>query len=725
MKDVKSTSVPKRALARLILNCADQDEIREYFHVGVDTELERRLQDFKKSQLIEFLQENPQREAALSSLEREYPLSGSPTLYLVRVTKRPEYNEIIERTQDLADQERAGGKSFDNTRAVRVVYATIPAFRLAHRNHILEIPLSYERRFEYNVGDPQSDLYGQHLVAYSLERGFAWLIEGYDHGVICCGDYVAIRPIIQFFAERLFIRSHLPELNDQMIQRLSAGANPRSVTYSAYQVNDYDGLDVQTVTMSDPSLSERIAYTTVQDSPDRYQTAGFYRNHPSLVFGGIGISRRYGRIWTPAHITRHQLTALSVDLIERTEEELRFERERNPRGYVRYHRHIPVEIRKRRIQGQLRDAFDSLVQLLLQASKNPGQEAELSADLQLDLVGNQRPLALIVTLVGECPSCGQILFRCPDCNTLYLVELQDESIVIRCPTCEITLSEPEELQCECHQAIPIADIRNHITIYPDQPLLYSIDTFMQEMGEPAFRWFFARGLWIKLLSPKPRPAIDRVKLEDLTQWRTAARYHLRSVPMGNRLRTVKSVLNHAREKCPINDYHPRQQDCDQCLDGILELDAVKAGEICLPRIMGYAIGKRFDGIHHGHEIADVKYQDGIEGQNGIRHEARLGIHLKSRTTHRKQGLGRSVKCIKGLYTQLFFSVHQVLIGEVPLDVVGISVPNTIKIDVVESMQSLVNRLGIPFLVMDEDSWLKIVDCVLEELEFDQQANDSQ
>lgn len=718
MNQGQSTSVPKRALARLISNCAETDELREYFHIGIDTDITRRLEDFKKSQLIEFLLANPHRATELEHLERKYPLSGAPTLYLVRIINRPSYDEIIQRTQVAADEERAGGRLFDDTRAVRVVYVSLSAFQVAGHDDILEIPISYERRFEYNVGDPESELYGQRIVTYSLEQGFAWIIEKYDHSVVCCGDYVAIRPILQFFAERLHIRAHLPDLSDQMIEQLSAGANPRSVTYSSYQVSEHDQLDIQTLTMSDPHLSERSAYTGVQGNPDRYQTAGFYRNHPGLLFGGIGISRRYGRIWTPVHVTRGQLTILSADLIERTEKELKLERERNPSSFVRYHRHLPVKVNEHQLQGKARDAFDGLAQLLLQAQQDPARETEVPINLQSKLINNQGQLSLDVTLVGECPNCGQVLFRCPGCDNPYRVELQDETVMVKCPTCNTSQSEPEELQCGCGQVIPIVSIRNHITFYPDQLLLDSVETFLGELGDPAFRfWFCISGQRLKLLPLKNPPAISRVRLGDLTQWRTAAHHHLRGTPTGRQLKIIKQVLNAAREKCPIRNYHPRQTDCNLCLTKPLKLEEMKAGQICLPRILGYAIGKRFDGIHHGGKIADVKYQDGIEGGDGIKRDVNLGIHLKSRTYHRKHGLGRSVECIKGLYTQLFYSVHQVLVGEIGFDIVGISVPNTINADVVGSMQSLVNKLGLPLLVIDEGDWLKIVDCVIEGLKF--------
>ncbi|GER78936.1 conserved hypothetical protein [Candidatus Denitrolinea symbiosum] len=128
------------------------------------------------------------------------------------------------------------------------------------------------------------------------------------------------------------------------------------------------------------------------------------------------------------------------------------------------------------------------------------------------------------------------------------------------------------------------------------------------------------------------------------------------------------------------------------------------------------IGERFDGIHHAYEIADVKYKDFYNG-TGIS----LGIHLKSRTKSRPEGLGKSIYPIKSLYTQVFYSAYQVFKGDADFDVIGISIPNTVKKEVVDSVQLLLNKLGYGLLVIDESDWLKIFDAALETVAFEEVA----
>lgn len=97
----------------------------------------------------------------------------------------------------------------------------------------------------------------------------------------------------------------------------------------------------------------------------------------------------------------------------------------------------------------------------------------------------------------------------------------------------------------------------------------------------------------------------------------------------------------------------------------------------------------------------------------------MGIHLKSRTNPRPEGLGKSIYPIKSLYTQAFYSAYQVLRGEADFDVIGISIPNRIRKEVVDSIQTLLNKLGYALLVIDESDWLKIFDAALETAAFEE------
>jgi hypothetical protein len=138
---------------------------------------------------------------------------------------------------------------------------------------------------------------------------------------------------------------------------------------------------------------------------------------------------------------------------------------------------------------------------------------------------------------------------------------------------------------------------------------------------------------------------------------------------------------------------------------------IKAGnDLCLSRLFGYAVDEEFDGVHHGHEVADIRYPDvWINTGEGIQ----LGIHLKSREKPRVRGLGRSVSSIKGLYTQYCHSAYLATMGGEDLNVLGVSIPNTINEEVREDFQFISGQFGYPLLVLDEEDWFRIVDAAIE------------
>lgn len=180
---------------------------------------------------------------------------------------------------------------------------------------------------------------------------------------------------------------------------------------------------------------------------------------------------------------------------------------------------------------------------------------------------------------------------------------------------------------------------------------------------------------------------------------------------------AETKVSITKEKCYRNDSPPTIQGCDDCKAAMItEKQIRKRKEVCLPRIFGLPIEEKFDGIHHGYEIADIKYEDSLDGT-----AISLGIHLKSRTKSRPKGLGKSVYPIKSLYAQTFYSAYQVFKGDADFDVIGISIPNAVRKEVVDSIQMLLNKLGYSLLVIDENDWLKIFDAALETVAFEEAA----
>jgi len=714
-----ATSVPKRTLVDTILRVISEDSIRARLRIAANTPLRQRLQDFTKAELLALLTSTPRGEQALAEVECNYPLFSPPTLYLVKVQRRPDTDVLLRQTTALADLGWHGGVKFGEDRAVRIVYVANPAYTLELNKGTIEIPLLYERRFEYTVCEPGSDDYGERKALYSLERAFIWLIDRYSHAIICCSDFVAVRPIIDFAKQRLELRWALPDLTEDMLNRLAADGNPRSATFFIPSAELATVLDVRTITISDPHLGERDGFRQISQDPNRQQTAGFYSNHPDLVFGGLGIARRYGRIWTPAHLSRRSLVALAVGLIRKTEEELSRAYDRNLVGYVHYFGNIAVTIKGHQLRGKERQAFSQLVVAILRAAEEDSAETTIGRELLHTLVAHQKQLCLTITAEFDCPECGIVLGQCPDCHLPYVVKMSGDTLLLECPNpkCRRRLKLYGGFECECGQVVPVAAFENHLRMFPGPELLDGLREFLEAMDDVTWEGlFFISGYTLRLLPLPSPPARQIISLGDLRLWRVRAQYHVRHEPGGPRRKALIRILKSTKEKCRQNNGHPTHEICARCLAGPISVEQVKTGEICLPRILGLAIAEGFDGVHHGYEVADVKYEDVFDDTGD---PVRLGVHLKSRTRSRPKGLGRGARPVKGLYTQLFYSAYLALTGRAEFDVIGISVPNTIHKEVVASMQHLVNELGFSFLVLDECDWLKIADAVLEQLEVEQ------
>jgi hypothetical protein len=405
--------------------------------------------------------------------------------------------------------------------------------------------------------------------------------------------------------------------------------------------------------------------------------------------------------------------ALSVGLIDKTEQELGREYERNSRGYINYFRNLPLRIGDYDLRGKERNTFDSLLTAILKAHKG-GVEIELSLPLLYNLVQHQKHLGLEVASGFDCPQCGEgVMGKCFGCELPFTAKVEEGNIVLDCPRCRRRLDIEEGYQCECGEEIPILALENHIQIFPRTELLAGIQNFLENLDDVDWHGtFFINGQTLSLFSLPEPPLQGRIQLSNLRCWRTGARLHVLETPTGRKRKQLIRILNRSREKCSINNYHPTRKDCNQCLERHITVQEIEDGAICLPRILGLAIARQFDGIHHGYEIADVKYDDTFDQDDK---QVYVGIHLKSRA--KQKSVGRSLEKVKGLYTQTFYSAYLTLAGNVSFDVIGISIPNYFNDDVTDSIQELLNMLGFPLLIIDEEDWLKILNITLEQLQF--------
>lgn len=708
-----ATAVPKRVLVPGIIRVIPEALIRTHLNISHTTPLENRLHDFTKSELERLIRSTPDGEQHLASLEERYPLESSRTFYLPKIQQRAYTSELRPYVNELADAGREEALLFDGDKPVRAVYVDRPATVLQEWN-LLEIPLVYERKIEYRVADPEADNYGDPVVEYGLERAVMWLVDDYSHCVICCSGLAAVRAIVRFAERRLDLTLWLPSLTAEMYSQLTQGGEPRSTTFTGFPA------DVPTVTVHAPALADTELFRELEGDPERQQTSGFFRGSDNSIFFSFGVSRRYARMWTPWQYSKTYLVHAMTQIIARTEEELSAEYEDNLSGYASYHEDAPVTIGTRRLTGGDRRAFQQLFWAIVDATRRDRRELEIAPQLLQELVLRKKRLQLSVVSHFDCTNCGGGLGRCPDCWIPYEVRYETDVLHIACPNCRREINEEVGVTCECGTVSEIAAMQQHLQLYPEIPLLDAVARFAELMDEVTWQGLFTiDGYVLRVLEGRlhrPAELPERVGLHDLRNWRMRARHHER---LGSRTQDHLSILKMTKEKCARDGRPPTKTLCADCLASTISVEQIRQErELCLPRILGLAIHEKFDGIHHGYEIADVKYEDTLD-EMGRR--VRIGIHLKSRKRPKPQGLGRGTSVMKALYAQVFYSAYKTLRGDEDFDIIGISVPNTIHPEVQNSLQELLNRMGFGFLVLDEEDWLRIMDSVLEQLQFNSSA----
>ncbi len=714
---IGGTPVPKREIIDLVIRNIPGDQIREMLKIQAETDFRRRLDDFSKVKILEVLQSTEIGRNALEETKANYPLSSSPSLYLVSVSSWPGFPHLLELTTELAEQMQSEAVRFGSDRTVRSVYIITPSREFHIQIPFQEIPLVYEKKIEYVVADPESEDFGETDVIYSLEKAIIWYSSEYKHALLLCGDFQAVKPILYYCRTKLDMSWQLPYLSEEMLDRLAEGANPRTASFTRIDDDPIGNYDAQSLTISDHSLGERRSYRSLSDDPSRQQTFGFYSSHPDLVYGGMGISRQYGRIWTPARLRKDTLLALSINLIQKTELELNREAEVNLNGFIAYYRNVPIKLGRKNLRSQQRYYFEELIKAIIRARRSPTLEFQLEPDFIRNLIEQYQNIDVVPALNIHCENCGDNLARCLICNSPLTPIFTDLQITFHCPI------HPDEQQyqdnqlfpCDCGANIELtfsADIR----ILPGVQLLKAIHKFLAVLENQQYDGsFIITGNVLRLL-PRNRVAINEYHLPEFRMWQTRAHIHQRNISDERKIQ-YRQILGRIKEKCIRNNRHSSLEICAACMQEAVTTARINSGnDLCLARLFGYAIDEEFDGVHHGHEVADIRYPDVLLNTG---EEVRLGIHLKSRESHRVHGLGRSVSCIKGLYTQYCYSAYLATLGGEDLDVIGVSVPNEISDEVRENFQFISNQFGYPLIVLDEEDWMRITDAAIEKAAIEQ------
>ncbi|HAX70981.1 MAG TPA: hypothetical protein PK152_08010 [Anaerolineales bacterium] len=695
-----ASSIPKQQLIKAIVRLFSESKIRSRFGIKQLTEIEGRLWDIRKDDLEGFLSSTPKGDEFFIELKKRYPHKMPRTFFLVKVAPRIYTQEIANDIAKIAKRER-GEALFFNSK-IRAVFLEGEGVIMSAMG-VLEIPIAYERMLEYQIGDPpDSDRYGEIERTYAVEHAFIWLLDGYSHGIVCCSDLTALQAILKFSQNKLNLPLSVPNMPEKVFSRLIEKTETSSATFSGFPAG------VPTVTIYAKDVARSAIFQELENDPGREQTAGFFRDMDGDLFASFGISKRYARIWTPWHYSKPWLVNAGKAIIKRTQDELSAEFEKDVAGYLSYFSNVSVMLGDKKLNGGVRKIFQKLLEEILIAHKH-GNEINIDDNFILDLIKFQSKLDLQICVQFDCQNCGGGLGRCPDCLVPYSVKIADGEVGISCAKCKREISMEFDVSCECGSDLSIANFKNHIQIFPGPLLQNAMEGFIsQNLDE--LNWsgaFVIDGTLLKLLRLRGRkkgiPGL--IKLGDLDVWKSKAKIEKRRIN-----NQYVELLNITKEKCFRNGVRPTLTGCKVCTSArISEEQFHKRKELCLPRIFGLPIEKKFDGIHHGREIADIKYKDTISGIS-----VHIGIHLKSRVKSRPQkGLGRSVYSIKSLYTQTFYSAYQTLKGEVDFDVIGISIPNPVSKDVIDSIQVLINKLGYSLIVLEEKDWLQIFDAALE------------
>jgi len=707
---VPASSIPKHRLVSLILaGLQAGSRVAAHFHISTSSSIADRLMSFPKPTLIAFIRSlGPKAEQALDQLDSAFPLRRPPTLYLAFVESTFATQHIINTSRTLAKKGRHAALLLDSHAPIPAIFIDEPARILALKDKsVLQIPIRYERYIEYVAADPELDSYGIPSSITSLETALIWIpcTSRPKHAVIASCDYPAVRQIITLLSQALRLRLYLTYLDLETLRTLTGGATPRSATFTT-TIDDPD--EVRTLTVSDPVLSSKPIFASATQSSAREQTAGFYVNHPGLPSGGMGISRREGRVWLPSRLDYTQLAFLALSLIEQTEGQLKAQADTST--LITHYYASRARIGAIDVSGPPHSAWKELLRAVIQAEAHPDRQTQISKSLLERLVRFQNRLSLVPSAIAECPSCGySSLATCPHCRATLSLRLTP-SIE---PVCQASGHDVTNLRCDCGTELALS-MPADTYIVPEPPLLESICRGAAVITDRPFDvMFILVGTLLRVFPPAAPTLPAALTLPELTLWRTRAHIHTYRSQQPSKRQEFLRILNKTKEKCLRDGIKPSIERCSSCKEDSLNPKWLYKGDLCLPRILGLAIDDRFDGVHHAHELADVKYSDLIHATGA---KLNIGLHLKSRIAKPPPlGVGRSTLAVKGLYAQVVYSAFKVHSGPKKLDAIGIAIPNILPPEVTESLQFAANKMGYSFLAITEEDWMKIVRVAEEKL----------
>jgi hypothetical protein len=700
--------IPKLELINIIVEESSDQEIKNYFKIGEETTIKGRLLSFTKSELSQYISNKPSLQKKISILVNKYPLRKAPTLYVVIISNKETnlLDKLVKTSKELEDKLIKEAVVFKDDKSVRSVYTKNYFQEIYPRPSIYELMLSYEKKIDYNESDLNNPKYGELITVYSLENALFWLPKtNYKFGIIASCDFTSVKPIIEYLNHKYRLNISLPDLSQEMLKKISEGSKIRNATFSLIDKSSIDEYDAESITVFDDFLSDRKIFKNISKNSYREQKSGFYLGHPDILRAGLGITRRYGRVWTPAHLNKDELVRLSLGITKKLSDELNKLFDDDIETFTGFYANVNVKINKRELKRDQRTLFDKMIQKIVTADRNKSK-IKLDNELIIQIVKNKKALELNVNANYDCPNCGSQMAKCPSCGNALEVKYETNSFHNYCGNCKKDYSD-DKIICECGESIEIIDFISNLFIHPTNYLLDSIRIYCDKL-HPSIKNpnpFIIIGNILYILEPNTGQKYKRYSLSDLNLWKKTAKIQMQELLSDSQ---YQKIMYKMREKCSINNYHPHKTDCQKCLNKKITSKEIKSAKICLLRLFGLPIGAKLDGIHHGYEGADIDYIDHI-GNNKVR----LGIHVKSKSKERrKNGLGRGVIKIKELYAQLYYTIFKELQKQ-KYDILGIGIPDKISDDVISSMEELLMRFRMPFIIVEKEDWSKITSAAIE------------
>jgi hypothetical protein len=519
---IGKSTVPKDALINLIINYLPEEAIRIGLKLSRNGNLVSQLNNQNKPLLVDLLKSSEEGTQLLANLEEKYPLSGAPTLYLVIARNLAAAEQILTRTNEVANNDECV-LSFSSAKTIRCVYSTERARILNFGPDIIEIPIFYERRIDYSSTNPAT--WGDDLTIYDLRRSFIWISHAYNHGLIACSDYSAVSPITTWANTYLGIRLDLPNIPIDIFHKLAEGGTPRTATFAATEIDLQPYLDIQSLTIYDTELENKDTFQQLIGDGGREQTAGYFSRHPVIPIGGLGIARRYGRIWTPSHLPKDQLLESATHLISRTEAALSEKLDADDKSFMDHFGNIPVQINGDTITKDPRKIFEEIAWSLFRLNKRHIHQEQISNELVTKIIEYKDILGFTVNIEAECDQCGAVLVKCPICFSPYEAVVRNGEIKIVCPThLEQVRNGDEEYKCECEQNITLI-FPNDIKIYPGLSTTLAFREFISQNDLKYDGWFVIDGNLIRSYT-NPRARSNEYHLSELNKWRLRAHIHV-------------------------------------------------------------------------------------------------------------------------------------------------------------------------------------------------------